>query len=203
MASVTVLPICPCLYRGFLWVWCHYDIIQGERNVQNCTTSYWSVSFTQMSHMTLLLFWLTVIGQEGHMTKFKSHCSFHLKCPHHVVLFDWYKGIPCYLISYLCVKGLKCPLYYKNGIARGWITTKIGVLGVYHSWTTSLETWIILAKNAAWLLFILFSLKLKCAWKKYHWTHLILVHRRLIWLKEIMKMCLLRNIYKMRTPSQT
>ena len=41
-----------------------YDIIQGERGVQNCTTSYWSVLFTQMSHMTLLLFWLTVIGQE-------------------------------------------------------------------------------------------------------------------------------------------
>ena len=155
MASMTVLPICPCLYRGFLWVWCHYDVIQGERNVQNCTTSYWSVSFTQMSHMTLLLFWLTVIGQEGHMTKFKSHCSFQLKCPHQVVLFDWYKGIPCYLMSYLCVKGLKCPLYYKNGIARGWITTKIGVLGVYHSWTSPLETWIILAKNAGCLLFIL------------------------------------------------
>ena len=119
MASMTVLPICPCLYRGFLWVWCHYDIIQGERNVQNCTTSYWSVSFTQMSHMTLLLFWLTVIGQEGHMTKFKSHCSLQLKCPHQVVLFDWYKGIPYYLIKCLCVKGLKCPLYYKNGIARG------------------------------------------------------------------------------------
>ena len=31
-----------------------YDIIQGERGVQNCTTSYWSVLFTQMSHMTLL-----------------------------------------------------------------------------------------------------------------------------------------------------
>ena len=41
-----------------------------------------------MSHMTLLLFWMTVIGQEGHMTKFKSHCSFQLKCPHQVVLFD-------------------------------------------------------------------------------------------------------------------
>ena len=39
----------------------------------------------------------------------------------------------------------------------GWITTKIGVLGVYHSWTTPLETWIILAKNAGCLLFILFS----------------------------------------------
>ena len=23
MASMTVLPICPCLHRGFLWVWCH------------------------------------------------------------------------------------------------------------------------------------------------------------------------------------
>ena len=22
-------------------------------------------------------------------------------------------------MSYLCVKGLKCPLYYRNGIARG------------------------------------------------------------------------------------
>ena len=62
MAFMTALPICPCLYRGFLWVWCHYDIIKGERGVHNCTTSYWSVSFTQMSHMTMLLFWLTVIG---------------------------------------------------------------------------------------------------------------------------------------------
>ena len=79
------------------------------------------------------------------ITKFKSHCSFQLKCPHQVVLFDWYKVIPCYLMSCLCVKGLKCPLYYKNGIAREWITTKIGVPGVYHSWTTPLETWIILA----------------------------------------------------------
>ena len=41
-----------------------YDIIQGERSVQNCTTSYWSVLLTQISHMHLLLFWLTVIGQE-------------------------------------------------------------------------------------------------------------------------------------------
>ena len=94
MASMTVLPICPCLYRGFLWVWCHYGIIQGERGVQICTTSYQSVSFAQMSHMTLLLFWLTVIGQQSSQ---------------------------------------------------------------YRSWTTLLETWIILAKNAGCLLFILFS----------------------------------------------
>ena len=48
-------------------------------------------------------------------------------------------------------------MWYENGIARGCITTKIGVLGVYHSWTTPLETWIILAKNAGCLLFILFT----------------------------------------------
>ena len=48
-------------------------------------------------------------------------------------------------------------MYYVNGIARGWTTPKIGVLGVYHSWTTPLETWIILAKNAGCLLFILFG----------------------------------------------
>ena len=32
-----------------------YDLTQGEGNVQNCTASYWSVLFTTLSHMTIVL----------------------------------------------------------------------------------------------------------------------------------------------------
>ena len=111
------------LWQFFLFVLAYiedfygYDVIMmsfRERNVQNCTTSYWSLSFTQMSHMTLLLFWLTVIGQEGHMTEFKSHCRFSTKVSSSGGFIWLIQGN-----SLLLDELFMCPLYYKNGIARG------------------------------------------------------------------------------------
>ena len=32
-----------------------YDVIQGEGSVQHCTASHWSVLFTLLSHMTIVI----------------------------------------------------------------------------------------------------------------------------------------------------
>ena len=47
--------------------------------------------------------------------------------------------------------------FMKNGSARGINYSKIRGAREYHSWTTPLETWIILAKNVGHLILILFS----------------------------------------------
>ena len=156
MASMTGLPICPCLYRGFLWVWCHYDIIKGDRGVHNCTTSYWSVSFTQMSHMTML-FWLTVTSQERSHDLIQKPLQFSTGLSSSGGIIWLIQGY-----SLLFSKLFMCNRTWVSYVlwkwhCKGWITPKIGVLGVYHSWTTPLETWIILAKNADCLLFKLFG----------------------------------------------
>ena len=89
-----------------------YDLILGESVVLNCTASYWSVVFTLVSHMTGLLFCLTLIGQLGHMTYSNCHCSFQLNCLHQVVLFSYKQEYSLILLHDFCSIGYKGPILH-------------------------------------------------------------------------------------------
>ena len=58
MASMTVLPICPCFYRGLFMVWCHY--MTSLREMKSA-----KLHLLPLVSFINLLFWLTVIGWEG------------------------------------------------------------------------------------------------------------------------------------------
>ena len=63
MVSMTVLPICPFLYRVFLWVWCHCVRSFKEKELYRIAQlPIGQFFYPAESHD--LLFWLTVIGQE-------------------------------------------------------------------------------------------------------------------------------------------
>ena len=149
MASMTVLPICPCLYRGVLWVWCHYMTSLREK----CA---------KLHHLPLvsfinLLFWLTVIGWERSHDPIQKPLQFStglsssggiiwLKQGYSLSfseLFICKKTWVSYVLLKWHCKGVNYP---NNRGAR-----------VYLSWTTPLETWIMLARNTGCLLFILFG----------------------------------------------
>ena len=89
MVSLTVLPNCPCLYRWFLWVWCH--CMTSFREKVLCKIAQLPIGqflFTLVSHMTCCYFaWLWLVNL-GHMTLLKCHCSFQLNCLHQVVLLS-------------------------------------------------------------------------------------------------------------------
>ena len=150
MASMTVLPICPCLYRGLLWVWCHYMTPLREKKC------------AKLHHLPLvslinLLFWLTVIGQERSHNLIQKPFQFltGLSSSGGII---WLKhGYSLWFSELFIYKKTWVSYVLLKWHCRGWITPKIGVLGVYLSWTTPLETWIIFARNAGCLLFILFG----------------------------------------------
>ena len=74
-----------------------------------------------------------------------------------MVLFCENQEYSLIFVHDFCSMGYEGPIFYKIGSARGVNYLKIRGVGEYHSWKTPLETWIILAKNASCLWFMLFG----------------------------------------------
>ena len=84
--SVTILSHYPCLYRGFLCVWCHKWPHTG-RGWCSKLHSLLLVSFVYPDESNdQCLFWRTMIGQNSSHDLNILPCSFQLHCLHQVVL---------------------------------------------------------------------------------------------------------------------
>ena len=131
MASMTVLPICPCLYRGLLMVWCHYMTSLREKKSAK-------LHLLPLVGFINLLFWLTVIGQERSHDLIQKPLQFSTGLSSSGGIIWLKQGYSLWFSELLYVRRPECLLYYKNGNARGVNYPKIGVLGVYlhgqHTW---------------------------------------------------------------------
>ena len=119
-----------------------HDLIQGEGDVQNCTASYWVSFVCPIESHDQYLLCLTLIGPNRSYDLINLPWSFQLKCPHQAVLFFESKKQEYSLIKVFNIysEGSECPIFHKIGNARGSKTSKLGVLGEYHSWQTAPET---------------------------------------------------------------
>ena len=106
-----------------------YDLIKGEGSVSNCTASYWSVLFTLVSHMTFVYFecpdWFTQVTWPNSFTR-----QFSISLPLSNGIFYANKIILHLKLFVFKSMGCLCPTFHKIAIARGQITSRLGMPGV-------------------------------------------------------------------------
>ena len=143
------------LCLAFIEISCLYDVIDdvinGEGSVPNCTPSYWSVSFTQMNHMTIV-YWITSMANNRSLDLILVTSSFQLNCPHQLHNFVTNKSILVLKLFIFRSIDYLCYIFHKIGN----MASKIGGAWGVSIWLNSWD-WIILAKNAEFPLFIPFS----------------------------------------------
>ena len=75
-----------CLYRDFMFIWCHWWYNCGRGFVQNCTAICWSLLFTLMNHMTTV-YLVTWSAQMRSHDLYHLSCSLDLYCHYQLVTF--------------------------------------------------------------------------------------------------------------------
>ena len=83
---------------------------------------------------------MTLIGLKRPHDLINLPCSFQLNCLHQVVLFIEKQEYSLIKVLEICFVVSGCPILHKVGNTLGVKTSKLGVLGVYHSWKTGPET---------------------------------------------------------------